>query len=166
MLIMCADASFAGNIIDSKSTSGGVLCIVGPRTFVLVSWVCKKQGAISHSSTEAEVIALEMVLRMEGIPALDPWELIVDVFSNTDPSKTEKGTSEHPDRGPVTEGDYVKKILVGVDDVPTTLPPKTHSSELRIWEHSVTTIEYVFERSKPSASTCSTSFSNRSRYHV
>ena len=69
------DSDFAGDFEDSKSTSGGLLCICGSRTFVLVSWMCKKQSSVSHSSTEAEIISLDAGLRMDGIPALDLWNL-------------------------------------------------------------------------------------------
>ena len=42
-------------------TSGGVLCIFGvERTFVSISWMCKKQTSISRSSTESEIISLEL----------------------------------------------------------------------------------------------------------
>ena len=77
------DASFAGELEDSKSTSGAYLCLVGPRTFVPLSWICKRQTAISHSSTEAEVISLDAALRMEGLPSLMLWETILDVFPFT-----------------------------------------------------------------------------------
>ena len=53
------DSDFAGNLEDSKSTSGGILCIIGSRTFVPISWMCKKQTSISHSSTESEIISLD-----------------------------------------------------------------------------------------------------------
>ena len=43
------DASFAGVLRDSKSTSGGLLH-VGSHTFVPISWICKKLTAVSHSS--------------------------------------------------------------------------------------------------------------------
>ena len=46
------DSDFAGDLEDSKSTSGGILCIFGSRTFVPVSWMCKKQVSESHCSTE------------------------------------------------------------------------------------------------------------------
>ena len=42
------DSDFAGDFEDSKSTSGGVLCILGSHTFVPTSWVCKKQTSVSH----------------------------------------------------------------------------------------------------------------------
>ena len=69
-LAVYSDVSFAGDLKDSKSTSGGVLVLVGPSTFVPLTWVCKKQGAVSHSSTEAEIIALEAMMRMDGLPCL------------------------------------------------------------------------------------------------
>ena len=58
-MALFVDASFASDLEDAKSTNGAYLCIVGPRTFVPVTWVCKRQTAVSHSSTEAEVISLD-----------------------------------------------------------------------------------------------------------
>ena len=77
------DSDFAGDLKDSKSTSGGTLCVFGSHTFVPMSWMCKKQTAVSHSSTESEIISLDAGLRLDGIPALDLWDLIVLVFGNT-----------------------------------------------------------------------------------
>ena len=65
------------------STSGGILCIFGSRTFVPISSVCKKQTSVSHCSTEAEIISLDAGLRMDGIPALDLWDLVIEVFHSS-----------------------------------------------------------------------------------
>ena len=54
----------------------GDFCLFGSRTFVLVSWMCKKQTSVSHRSTESEIISLDAGLRMGGIPALDLWDLV------------------------------------------------------------------------------------------
>ena len=35
------DSDFAGDLEDSKSTSGGILCIFGSHSFVPRSWMCK-----------------------------------------------------------------------------------------------------------------------------
>ena len=67
------DSDFAGDLEDSKSTSGGVLCIFGSRTFVPVSLMCKKQISVSDSSTESEIMSLDAGLRMDGLPVLDLW---------------------------------------------------------------------------------------------
>ena len=53
------NSDFAGDLEDSKSTSDGTLCIFGSHTFVPVSWMCKKQTSVSHSSTESEIISLD-----------------------------------------------------------------------------------------------------------
>ena len=76
------DSDFAGALEDSKSTSGGTLCVFGSHTFVPISWMCKKQTAVSHSSTESEIISLDTGLRLDGLPALELWDLIVSVLGN------------------------------------------------------------------------------------
>ena len=40
----------------------------------------QEQTSVSHSSTESEIISLDAGLRMDGIPALDLWDLIVTVL--------------------------------------------------------------------------------------
>ena len=65
------DSDFAQNLEDSKSTSGGTLCIFGSHTFVPMSWMCKKQTSVSHSSTESEIVSLDTGLRLDGLPALE-----------------------------------------------------------------------------------------------
>ena len=77
------DSDFAGDLEDSKFTSGGTLCIFGSHTFVPISWMCKKQTSVSHSSTESEIISLDTGLRLDGLPALELWDLIVSVLGNT-----------------------------------------------------------------------------------
>ena len=52
-------SDFACDLEDSKSTSGGILCIIGSRSFVPILWMCKKQTSVSHSSTESEIISLD-----------------------------------------------------------------------------------------------------------
>ena len=54
--------------------------LVGPKTSPPITWSCKKQGAVSHSSTEAELIALDAGLRTEAIPALTLWNYMIKVF--------------------------------------------------------------------------------------
>ena len=46
-----------------------------------ISRMCKKQTSVSHNSTEAETISLDAGLRMNGIPALDLWNLVIEVIS-------------------------------------------------------------------------------------
>ena len=76
--------------IENKSTSGGTLCVFGSHTFVPISWMCKKQTSVSHSSTESEIISLDAGLRPDGITALDLWDPIVAVLGNTNQSHKER----------------------------------------------------------------------------
>ena len=86
------DSDFAGNPEESKSTSGGTLCVLVSHTFVPISWMCKKQTSVSHSSAESEIISLDTGLRLDGIPALDLWDLIVAVLhGNTYQNHTAQG---------------------------------------------------------------------------
>ena len=52
------------------------------RSFQAVGCV-RSKTSVSHSSTESEIISLDAGLRLDGIPALDLWDLIVLVLGNT-----------------------------------------------------------------------------------
>ena len=41
--------------------------------------MCKKQTSVSHSSTESEIISLDTGLRLDGLLALELWDLIVSL---------------------------------------------------------------------------------------
>ena len=87
------DSYFAGDLDDSKSTSGGLLCIFGSQSFVPVSWMCKKQTLVSHNSTEVELISLDAGLRTDGTPALDLWDLVIDIVHSS-PNQSEKNKDQ------------------------------------------------------------------------
>ena len=57
--------------IDSlRSTSGGHLNIQGPNTRFPLSGSSKRQGCVSHSTPEAEIVAADVAMRSMGMPAL------------------------------------------------------------------------------------------------
>ena len=82
------------------STSRGVLCIFGSHTFVPISWTCKKQTWVPHSSTEAEIISLDAGLRMDGIPALTLRDLVIEVFPS-EPNNTRESYGKPASNGQV-----------------------------------------------------------------
>ena len=45
--------------------------------------MCRKQTFVSHSSTESEVISLDAGLGMDGLLALDLWDLLIEVLRST-----------------------------------------------------------------------------------
>ena len=67
---MYSDADWAGDNRTSKSTTGAFIALVGKNTFAPISALCKGQTVVSHSSTESEIVALDTVLRLEGVPIL------------------------------------------------------------------------------------------------
>ena len=112
------DSDFAGDLEDSKSTSGGTLCTFGSHTFVPISWMCKKQAAVSHSSTEFEIISLDTGLRLDGLLALEFWDLIVSVLGNVSRVSDRSG---QPDNGVHKRHKSQKNIDVmkDIDSVPS-----------------------------------------------
>ena len=74
--------------VSHSSTEAEVICIIGIPTFVPISWMCKKLLSVSHSSTEAAIISLDAGLRMDVIPALTLWDLVIEVF-RSEPIKTD-----------------------------------------------------------------------------
>ncbi|GMF52339.1 unnamed protein product [Phytophthora fragariaefolia] len=62
-----SDADFAGDRVDCKSVSGGVLMVCG----MMVGWICKKQSSVALSTMEAELVAASQVTaEMLGIVKL------------------------------------------------------------------------------------------------
>ena len=55
--------------------------------------MCKKQTSVSHISTEAEIISLDAGLRMDSIPVLTLWDLVIEVF-HCIPNKIEQPKEE------------------------------------------------------------------------
>ena len=50
--------------------------------------MCKKQASVSHSSTESDNISLDAGLRMDGLLALDIWDVVMEVLRSTNNTKT------------------------------------------------------------------------------
>ena len=73
-----ADADFAGCLKTARSTSGIYLGLYGPDTRFPLQAQSTRQGCVSHSTTESEIVAADMALRTIGIPALELWSVVLD----------------------------------------------------------------------------------------
>ena len=82
--------------------------------------MCKKQTAVSHSSTESEIISLDTGLRFDGLLALELWDLIVSVFGSV--SHVSDGSGQ-PDSDVKKHHKSSKKINVmeNIDYVPSNV---------------------------------------------
>ena len=61
--------------------------------FVPVIWMCKKQTAASLSSTESEFFSLDAGLHMDGVLALDLWDMAIEALRSTNNNVQPKHTS-------------------------------------------------------------------------
>ena len=142
------DSDFAGDLEDSKSTSGGTLCVFGSHTFVPISWMCKKQTAVSHSSTESEIISLDTGLRLDGLPALELWDLIVSVLGNVSRVSDRSG---QPGNDVHKHHKSQKKINVteNIDSVPSNVQSARQEALLYVFEDNEAVIKMIIEGRSP-----------------
>ena len=152
------DSDFAGDLEDSKSTSGGTLCVFGSHTFVPISWMCKKQTSVSHSSTESEIISLDAGLRLDGIFEFDLWNLIVAVLENTNQShkewedqfmnKHEVRSTPHTIQKP-KQSQGVFNVLNNVDCVPSNVQFSHQEALLYVFEDNEAVIKMIIKGRSP-----------------
>ena len=69
------DADLAGCPDTQRSTSGVYACAIGPNSRFPLAAVSKRQGSVSHSTPEAELVALDHGLRTVALPSLDIWDV-------------------------------------------------------------------------------------------
>ena len=157
------DSDFARDLEDSKSTSGGTLCVFGSHTFVPISWMCKKQTSVSHSS-ESEIISLDARLRLDGIPVLDLWDLIVAVLhGNTHQRNQERGdpctnqrevrsTPHNIQKRKQSQG--VINDLDHVDFIPSNVKSSHQEALVYVFEHNEAVIKMILKGRSPDKETC------------
>ena len=71
-----ADADFAGDRPEHKSTYGASPCLIGETTVYPPSAKVTKETAIAHSDQEAQITSANEAIRRIGLPALDLWEQV------------------------------------------------------------------------------------------
>ena len=141
------DSDVAGDLEDSKSTSGGTLCILGSHTFVPISWMCKKQTAVSHSSTESEIISLDTGLRLDGLPALELWDLIVSVFGSVIQTSDRTGRLVDIERNQKSQGKI--NAMKNIDSVPSNVQSSRQEPLLYVFEDNEAVIKMIIKRRSP-----------------
>ena len=141
------DSDFAGDLEDSKSTSGGTLCVFGSQTFVPISWMCKKQTSVSHSSTESEIISLDAGLRLDGVPALDLWDLIVSVLGNTTQTTERPGRPVIIDKSQRSQGKT--NVLNNIDCAPSNVQSSHQEALLYVFEDNEAVIKMIIKGRSP-----------------
>ena len=142
------DSDFAGDLEDSKSTPGGTLCIFGSHTFVPISWMCKKQTSVSHSSTESETILLDTGLRLDGFPALELWDPVVSVFGNV--SRVSERPGQPDDDVHKHHKSYNKiDVMKDIDAVPSNVQSARQEALLYVFVDHEAIIKMIIKSRSP-----------------
>ena len=124
------------------------MCVFGSHTFVSISWMCKKHTAVSHSSTESEIISLDTGLRLDGLLALKLWDLIVSVLGNV--SRVSDGSGK-PESDVHKHHKSQKKIDVmeDIDAVPSNVQSARQEALLYVFEDNEAVIKMIIKGRSP-----------------
>ena len=110
--------------------------------------MCKKQTAVSHSSTESEIISLDTGLRLDGLLALELWDLIVSVLGNVSRVSDRSG---QPDNDVHKHHKSQKKINVieNIDSVPSNVQSSRQETLLYVFEDNEAVIKMIIKGRSP-----------------
>ena len=107
--------------------------------------MCKKQTSVSHSSTESEIISLDTGLRLDGLPALELWDLIVSVLGNA--SHVSDGTVK-PVNGKNKSHNKIND-LQDIDLVPSNVQSASREALLYVFEDNEAVIKMIMKGRSP-----------------
>ena len=110
--------------------------------------MCKKQTSVSHSSTESEIISLDTGLRLDGLPALELWDLIVSVLGTVSRVSDNPGKPEsdaHKRQKSHSRIDVVKDI----DSVPSNVQSANREVLLYVFEDNEAVIKMIMKGRSP-----------------
>ena len=99
--------------LKTRSQPQGSLVYLRKSNICSASWMCKKQTSVSHISTESEIISLDAGLRMDGLSALDLWDVVIKVLRSS--KSTESPT--HRAAGNCSRNHKAKPKQKGIRDV-------------------------------------------------
>ena len=141
------DSDFPNDLEDSKSTSGGILCIF--ETFVPISLMSKQQTSVSHSSTESEIMLLDVGLRTDGFPAFDLWDVVMEVLRSSNTKQAagnclRNRTSKHKQKG-----NRDVDQLSHVDHVAANAHSSQGESQFNIFEDTDAVIKMIIRGRSP-----------------
>ena len=110
--------------------------------------MCKKQTSVSHSSTESEIISLDTGLRLDGLPALELWDLIVSVLGNV------SRVSDNPGRPEIDAHKRQKSqsridVMKDIDLVPSNVQTANHEALLYVFEDNEAVIKMIMKGRSP-----------------
>ena len=109
--------------------------------------MCKKQTAVSHSLTESEIISLDTGLRLDGLPALELWDLIVSVFGSV--TQTSDRTGRPVDTEGSQDSQGKSNMLTNSDSVPSNVQSSRQEDLLYVFEDNEAVIKMIIKGRSP-----------------
>ena len=113
-----------------------------------ISWMCKKQTSVSHSSTESEIISLDTGLRLDGLPALELWDLIVSVLGNVSRVSDRSGKPESDDHKHHKSHNKID-VTRDIDSVPSNVQSARQEALLYVFEDNEAVIKMIMKGRSP-----------------
>ena len=110
--------------------------------------MCKKQTAVSHSSTESEIISLDTGLRLDGLPALELWDLIVSVHGNVSRVSDRSGKPESDDHKHHKSHNKID-VMKDIDAVPSNVQSARQEALLYVFEDNEAVIKMIIKGRSP-----------------
>ena len=111
--------------------------------------MCKKQTAtVSHSSTESEIISLDTGLRLDGLPALELWDLIVSVLGNISRISDRSGKPENSENKHHKSHNKID-AMKDIDSVPSNVQSARQEALLYVFEDNEAVIKMIMKGISP-----------------
>ena len=116
--------------------------------------MCKKQTSVSHSSTASEIISLDAGLRMDGSPALDFWDVVIEVLRSSKSTESlthgaARNCSRHHKSKPKRKGNRDVDQLSHVDHGTTNAHSSQGESQMNICVDNEAVIKMIIEGRSP-----------------
>ena len=111
------------------------------------SYICsnkldvQEQAAVSHSSTESEIISLDIGLRLDGLLALGLWDLIISVLGNVSRVSYRSGQLDN-DVKKHHKSQWRIDVMKDIDSVPSNVQTSRQEALLCVFEDN----QAVFKR--------------------
>ena len=148
------DSDFAGDHEDSKSTSGGTLCVVGSQ-YICSNKLDVQETNFSFAKFNRTRNHLFARLRLDGIPALDLWDLIVAVLGNTTQNRIERGDTLLNKREACSPPHTIHKrkqshrVIDDVDFLPSNVQSSHQEALLYVFEDNEAVIKMIMKGRSP-----------------
>ena len=104
--------------------------------------MCKKQTAVSHSSTESEIISLDTGLRLDGLTALELWDLIVSVLGNVSCRTAKFVNGKNKSHNKID-------VMQDIDSVPSNVQFSSQEALLYVFEDNEAVIKKIIKGRSP-----------------